>query len=341
MADAAAARWAVNVHDWEPGEAEWAYLLAQLPEDERERTCRFVFRDDQKRALLSRLMQRRCCEELLGLARAAAAPISRTKGGKPFVTRAVSRPDSAPNFNYNVSHEGAWVVLASEPLLLVGVDVSAPRAARARRPRAPADAAEAPCGVAVASPADHARDAKSVQQLFESMSGSLSAAEWAHVRSRGSERLQEVCFRQLWSLKEAFIKARGDGLAFHPLSRIEFTLAPPLDAAHSDGGLGVDQAIVARASADGCELRDWSFSLSALPADHWVSVARGPPDAAQDAWGEFARTMAVPCLSDAAAAAAHAAPRGAWDIRSVAAVLPSELADGYARARAIDSPPLS
>lgn len=33
----------------------------------------------------------------------------------------------APNFNFNVSHEGDYVVLASEPLCICGIDVAAPQ----------------------------------------------------------------------------------------------------------------------------------------------------------------------------------------------------------------------
>ena len=32
----------------------------------------------------------------------------------------------APNFNFNVSHEGHYVVMASDPALLIGIDVSSP-----------------------------------------------------------------------------------------------------------------------------------------------------------------------------------------------------------------------
>jgi hypothetical protein len=49
-------------------------------------------------------------------------------GGKPFTTNA--KPPHAPNFNFNASHEGRYVVLAAEPLHLVGVDVAAPRRLR-------------------------------------------------------------------------------------------------------------------------------------------------------------------------------------------------------------------
>ena len=36
------------------------------------------------------------------------------------------RPGAAANWNFNVSHEGDFVVLASEPLCVCGVDVAAP-----------------------------------------------------------------------------------------------------------------------------------------------------------------------------------------------------------------------
>ncbi|KAJ1618898.1 hypothetical protein T492DRAFT_916452 [Pavlovales sp. CCMP2436] len=302
----AAARWAVDVYAWEPGAAEWAYLIGLLPADEAERVCHFVFRDDQKRALVSRLMQRRCAQEVLCVRGAASVPIGRTKGGKPFVRAAVARPAAAPNFNFNVSHEGAWVVLASEPSLLVGVDVAAPQEARRRRPPpdgSPAGAIGGQGGLGTGG-AGGAR----LAQLFDSLKTSLSAKEWSFVRSRPTEPEQEAAFRQLWSLKEAYIKARGDGLAFSPLSRAEFEI-----------GVGT-----ATGRVDGEELRDWSFALDRLPGDHWVSVARGPPAAMKDELGEFAATMARPHLSEAECAAAHAAPRGGWELRQIEAVLTNE-----------------
>ena len=46
--------------------------------------------------------------------------MARTKGGKPFEASGLPRPPSRANFNFNVSHEGDWVVLASEPLCVCG-----------------------------------------------------------------------------------------------------------------------------------------------------------------------------------------------------------------------------
>jgi hypothetical protein len=51
-------RWAVDTSVWEPGEEEWRVLLETLPEEDATRVMKFHFRDDQKRALVSRLLQR-------------------------------------------------------------------------------------------------------------------------------------------------------------------------------------------------------------------------------------------------------------------------------------------
>ena len=63
----------------------------------------FRFKDDQKRALLSRLLQRRCISVALGVPWDRVC-IKRTKAKKPFAVSVAARPH-APNFNFNVSHE--------------------------------------------------------------------------------------------------------------------------------------------------------------------------------------------------------------------------------------------
>merc|ERR1712190_441610 len=50
--------------------------------------------------------------------------MDRTKGKKPFLSAPLTPEEKAPNWNANVSHEGAWVVCASEPMCCVGVDVA-------------------------------------------------------------------------------------------------------------------------------------------------------------------------------------------------------------------------
>eukprot|EP00965_Chrysotila_dentata_P251955 6210381-Pleurochrysis_carterae.AAC.3 len=118
-------RLAVNVRTWRPTRSEWDLLVQLIPPAEVDSIRRMSTLIDRKRALLSRLLQRRCICTTLGMMH-KDVHIARTKGGKPFeASRSICRAQ-APNFNYNVAHDGNYVVLASEPVLLIGVDVSAP-----------------------------------------------------------------------------------------------------------------------------------------------------------------------------------------------------------------------
>ena len=119
-------RWLVDVSTWEPTEAEWELLLTLVSEEEAAKVKRFIREVDRKRALVSRLLQRRACVEATGVAW-ADVKIERTKGGKPFMA---NKPKSgmpvSTNWNFNVSHEGMYVALAAEPLACCGIDVTEP-----------------------------------------------------------------------------------------------------------------------------------------------------------------------------------------------------------------------
>jgi len=265
-------RWVVDTSAWAPMAAEWAFLLTLVTDEEREKTMRFKFEADQKRALLSRLLQRAACHEAYGTPHAAAV-IKRTKGGKPYLAERPAVLADAPNWNFNVSHEGDYVVLAAEPLLLCGIDVAAPSVARSKSGK----------------PRD-------LEEHFDTLRNYFTALEWRTIRACGpSDDGLEACFRQHWSLKEAFTKARGDGIAFE-FSRIEFTLAGADDGAAAGGAAGGGPRLYTRASVavDGMPQPKWRFDIQPLKAGHWVSVARGPPLDAIDGWGGFAATFCAP-----------------------------------------------
>ena len=97
-------------------------LLSLLPAAES--AAVLVLRNpvDRKRALLSRMLQRHCIATSLQLPHERVV-IARTKGGKPFESSGLQRDAARSNFNFNVSHEGHLVVLASD---LVRVRVSKP-----------------------------------------------------------------------------------------------------------------------------------------------------------------------------------------------------------------------
>lgn len=119
---------------------------------------------------------------------------------------------------------GDYIILASEPVCIVGVDVAAPGQSRRN-------------------------ESFSLDQIFSSFKDQFTDAEWTNIRCFGDERGQEDAFRRNWSCKvrdcpllfertfpttdfgnknnknpqEAFTKARGDGIGFN-LQRCEFII---------------------------------------------------------------------------------------------------------------------
>ena len=132
-------RWLVDISTWEPSNPEWQRLLSSLPPADAEKVMKFKFVADQKRALVSRLLQRRACFEATGV-RWKDVDIQRTKGGKPFmankpnVAAAASR-GLAANWNFNVSAPLARVGPPSTGDKAYG-RISARARARARRRQA-------------------------------------------------------------------------------------------------------------------------------------------------------------------------------------------------------------
>jgi 4'-phosphopantetheinyl transferase len=158
---------------------------------------------------------------------------------------------------------GDYVVLAAEPLCVCGVDVAAPGQLRRR-------------GAQQTPMCEH------VQQFKRQ----FTAPEVAHILSAGSEGARHACaaapvggrrasagqhevaaermpppacalydlgaqqsaFQRIWSLKEALVKARGDGLAYE-LGRAEFTV-------HEDGAASV--------LLDSAPQRHWCGSLAGV-----------------------------------------------------------------------------
>ena len=111
----------------------------------------------------------------------------------------------------------------------------------------------------------------------------------------------EAAFQRCWAAKEAFIKARGDGVGFGALSRVEL-VEEGFEGGCEGAGGGDDSSTSSpgdkpgRLLVDGVRVDEaWSVRLTALPRRHFAAVALAAPREAVDAWG--VRVPVCVCVS--------------------------------------------
>ncbi len=227
-----------EVHVWQAAlaapPATLAWLEGLLSADELQRAGRFRFARDRDHYILARGLLR----VILGLY-AGTAPESLC-----FVYNAHGKPALAAGFaepalSFNLSHSGDLVLYAVTAGRVVGVDVE-----QLRPELATAEIAE---------------------RFFAPRERDALQALPAELRTRA--------FYDCWTRKEAYIKARGEGLSI-PLDQFEVSLAPGMPAAllHSEGSpkeaarwrlqeLDPDPAYAAAVAVEGhdWQLRCWRW----------------------------------------------------------------------------------
>lgn len=261
-------RWAFSISNWFPSEEEWDSCLNLLEPEEMKRICSFKrptkegliigrFNPDAKASLIGRLLQRKLVHSVLDIPY-NEMKFARTKENKPYLQ---NKPSFCPNFNYNVSHHGDWVVLASDAEWLVGIDVM-----DMKIPRAESDEGK--------------------REFFETMRNCFTPAEWKVIKLQPSNLVfQENQFFRHWALKESYIKAVGIGLGFE-LQRAQFTLNNPISP--SAATIEIDSVYQA----------NWKFFLDYLSLNssdpnsfHVVATAYGP---FEDAILSYRETLQTP-----------------------------------------------
>ncbi len=190
-----------------------------LSDEELARVARFLFPKDQHNCLVTRALLR----DLL----ARATPLAPT--ACRFVTNRYGKPALAEGLlpappHFNLSHCLGMTACALHPTLPLGIDI---------------ESRERPVDLALAD------------RYF-------STAEAAFIHQQAAAQ-QQAAFFQIWTLKEAYIKARGLGLSL-PLN--SFTLLP--------GRQGIDFIPDAGQRADA-----WHF-FSFLLAGHYQAAVAVP-----------------------------------------------------------------
>lgn len=178
------------VHVWRIPTAERSHVvarsLAALPAEERARARRFVFDEDRGRFVTTRWFLRRLLGHYL---RCSPLAIAFRYGGRG---KPALREPAGVGIWFNVSHSGAWSLIALAATPSVGVDVEWVRE-----------------DVDALGVADFA----------------FAPGERSYLRGLpASERVW--CFFRCWTQKEAYLKANGAGLSI-PLDSFEVELAEP------------------------------------------------------------------------------------------------------------------
>jgi 4'-phosphopantetheinyl transferase len=168
----------------------WAHrdeYLALMSPDEHERMARFVFERDRRRFLLTRALVRTMLSRYAHVPPAEWAFITNVHG-RPEI---LDRPAGTPDLRFNISHTDGLIACAVTIGREVGVDV------------------------------EHIG-----RRLMHDVASRFFAPREVAALSRLSDEDQQRVFFDYWTLKEAYIKARGFGLAL-PLADFAFDLAPP------------------------------------------------------------------------------------------------------------------
>lgn len=160
---------------------------ALLSPDEHERMARFVFDRDRRAFLLTRALVRTTLSRYAPIRPAAWRFIANVHG-RPEI---LDRPAGVPDLRFNLSHTDGLIACAVTIGREVGVDV------------------------------EHIN-----RHLTHDVAGRFFAPAEVSDLKRLPEDDQERVFFDYWTLKEAYIKARGFGLAL-PLGDFAFKLNPP------------------------------------------------------------------------------------------------------------------
>ncbi|PIA57808.1 hypothetical protein AQUCO_00500035v1 [Aquilegia coerulea] len=185
-------RWLVDISQWNPSHEEFSFILSILPLHEHSSIIRFVQLKDRKRALISRLLQYVLVHEVIKIPFDEIF-IKRTIEGKPYLEKTNEFKSDFVNFNFNISHDGDYVGIVSEPWYIVGLDI-----------------------VSLVVPKQ-----ENALEFVRSLESHFAYNEWEDINSAGTNEDILTQFCKYWCLKEAFVKAIGAGVGY-TLNRLEF-----------------------------------------------------------------------------------------------------------------------
>ena len=196
-------------------------LLGQImSHEERARALRYHFEADRNRCTIGRALSRLLLAHCLGES-PQRLRFTNNRFGKPALV-----PGHIPQLEFNISHSGDWILIALSRGRALGVDVERQKE-------------------------DMATEAIAAR-FFSPIECSALAALPAALRC--------TAFFSCWTRKEAYIKARGDGLSL-PLDAFDVAFVP-----------GAKARLIA-ARHDPGEVQRWTLSELQIGPDYAAALA--------------------------------------------------------------------
>jgi 4'-phosphopantetheinyl transferase len=209
------------------GAADWPRLASLLDEHERQRAARFHFERDRQTYIAAHALARGLLSHWAGCS-ASAWRFDHGTHGKPEVRC----PPGMPGLRFNLSHTRGLAAVALTRTLDIGVDTEW-----------------------------QARDCDS-----DALAQRYFAAPEQALLSATPQAQKAALFLRFWTLKEAYIKAIGEGLS-HPLDSFYFSLDPP-------------EIHFVEAASSQAQASLWHFRLIQPTPEHLLALGvRQPPHA--------------------------------------------------------------
>jgi 4'-phosphopantetheinyl transferase len=178
-----------EVHVWRASlvraDSQFAALTHLLSSEEHDRAGKFHFEADRKRCVLARGLLRLLLGRCLGQ-RPEQVQFQYNEFGKPILAGGLH-----PSVQFNVSHSGDLVLVALTRDRAVGVDVEYMR----------------------------------MDMAMEEIAARFFSAAECSALATVTPALRSAVFFACWTRKEAYLKARGDGLSL-PLAAFDVSLLP-------------------------------------------------------------------------------------------------------------------
>jgi len=226
-------KYCFNTSSWQPNRVEWLQLLSSIPKEERDKVTRFAFKSNAKQTLIGRVLIRHCLHKLLSIEWSALS-LGQTPKGRPYLktkeTLCQAGLNTLPFYvDFNVSHSGDYTIIfagvqtvtvpgggsgskradldTSDDYFRLGADVMKIEVDERTR-------------VSHRQESEEAVFQQELNRLERVISSKFSNTEQNFIYSKISPVEKLSAFYRLWSLKESYVKAVGDGVGFD-LRRIE------------------------------------------------------------------------------------------------------------------------